>query len=64
MSWQNFMQVAVLAILLLVTVPPMGRYFADVYGHRKDGSARTYVVHASNAISYKNRQYVCPGVVG
>ena len=39
MSWQNFMQVAVLAILLLVTVPPMGRYFADVYGHRKDGSA-------------------------
>ena len=39
MSWQNFMEVAVLAILLLVTVPPMGRYFADVYGHRKDGSA-------------------------
>jgi hypothetical protein len=30
--------------------------------NRKDGSARRYVVHASNAISYKNRPYVCPGV--
>jgi len=30
--------------------------------NRKDGSARRYVVHANNAISYKNRPYVCPGV--
>ncbi|MCU1394374.1 MAG: kdpA [Ilumatobacteraceae bacterium] len=39
MSWQNFLQFAILVILLLVTVPPLGRYFADVYGHRKDGKA-------------------------
>ena len=30
--------------------------------NRKDGSARLHVVHANNAISYKNRPYVCPGV--
>ena len=39
MSWQNFIQIAILAILLIVTVPRLGRYFADVYGHRPDGSA-------------------------
>ncbi|MCU1368407.1 MAG: kdpA, partial [Ilumatobacteraceae bacterium] len=39
MSWQNFIQVAILVVLLVVTVPPLGRYFADVYGHRKDGTA-------------------------
>ena len=38
MSWQNFIQVAVLVALLVVTVPPMGRYFARVYGHTPEGT--------------------------
>ena len=39
MSWQNVLQIAVLVVLLVATVPPLGRYFAAVYGHRSDGSA-------------------------
>jgi potassium-transporting ATPase potassium-binding subunit len=39
MSWQAIAQAAVLVVLLLVTVPLLGRYMADVYGARKDGSA-------------------------
>ncbi len=39
MSWQNWLQIIVLVILLLVTVPRLGRYLADVYGARDDGSA-------------------------
>ena len=30
--------------------------------NRTDGSARRYLVHANNAISYGTRPYVCPGV--
>ena len=39
MSWQNIVQFVVLAGLLAVTVPLLGRYIAAVYGARNDGSA-------------------------
>ena len=39
MSWQNILQFIALAALLAVTVPPLGRYIAAVYGARDDGSA-------------------------
>ncbi|HQZ37180.1 MAG TPA: potassium-transporting ATPase subunit KdpA, partial [Ilumatobacteraceae bacterium] len=39
MSWQNVLQFAALALLLAVTVPLLGRYIANVYGARADGSA-------------------------
>ena len=39
MSWQDILHAALLAILLLVTAPPLGRYIADVFGARADGSA-------------------------
>jgi K+-transporting ATPase ATPase A chain len=40
MSWQDIIEVVVLVVLLVVTVPPLGRYMADVFGARADGSAR------------------------
>jgi K+-transporting ATPase ATPase A chain len=39
MSWQDIVFGLLLVVLLLVTVPPLGRYMADVYGNRKDGTA-------------------------
>ncbi|HRA86270.1 MAG: potassium-transporting ATPase subunit KdpA [Ilumatobacteraceae bacterium] len=39
MSWQNVVQFAALAALLALTVPPLGRYIAAVFGAREDGSA-------------------------
>ena len=39
MSWTAFVQALVLVALLTVTVPPLGRYLADVYGARPDGTA-------------------------
>ncbi|MGD9997783.1 MAG: potassium-transporting ATPase subunit KdpA [Ilumatobacteraceae bacterium] len=39
MSWQAALQIVVLVVLLGVTVPPLGRYMAAVYGARADGSA-------------------------
>ncbi len=39
MTWQDLAQIAALAVLLGVTVPPLGRYIAAVYGERADGSA-------------------------
>ncbi len=39
MSWQNIGQVVALVVLLAITVPPLGRYIAAVYGARDDGSA-------------------------
>ena len=39
MSWQNVVQFAALAVLLALTVPPLGRYIAAVFGAREDGSA-------------------------
>ena len=39
MSWQALVQALVLVVLLVATVPLLGRYMADVYGARKDGSA-------------------------
>jgi K+-transporting ATPase ATPase A chain len=39
MSWQDVLEAAVLVLLLAVTVPPLGRYIAAVYGSRADGSA-------------------------
>ena len=39
MSWQNFVQALALVALLAVTVPPLGRYIAAVYGSRDDGTA-------------------------
>ena len=41
MSWQNLGQVVVLAVLLGVTVPPLGRYIGAVYGSREDGSGES-----------------------
>ncbi len=38
MSWQSLLQ-AVVLIVLLLAVPPLGRYMADVYGARADGTA-------------------------
>ena len=39
MSWQSIIQVAALAGLLLITVPPLGKYIAVVHGSRGDGTA-------------------------
>ena len=39
MSWQAIVQALVLVVLLAATVPLLGRYMADVYGAREDGSA-------------------------
>src|SRR5262245_53716363 len=39
MSWPGFLQLALLAIALVITVRPLGRYMAAVYGSREDGSA-------------------------
>ncbi|HEY4332360.1 MAG TPA: potassium-transporting ATPase subunit KdpA, partial [Ilumatobacteraceae bacterium] len=39
MSWQALVQGLILIALLVVTVPPLGRYMAAVYGSRADGSA-------------------------
>ena len=39
MSWTAFVQALVLIALLGITVPPLGRYLADVYGARPDGTA-------------------------
>jgi K+-transporting ATPase ATPase A chain len=39
MSWQQLVQVVALVVLLAATVPFLGRYMADVYGARDDGSA-------------------------
>lgn len=39
MSWQGFVLTIALIAALGLTVPPLGRYFADVYGRRDDGSA-------------------------
>ena len=39
MSWQAIVFGLLLVLLLLVTVPPLGRYMAAVYGVREDGSA-------------------------
>jgi K+-transporting ATPase ATPase A chain len=39
MSWQGFFEIVALIAVLALTVPPLGRYMADVYGRRDDGSA-------------------------
>jgi K+-transporting ATPase ATPase A chain len=39
MSWQDLTSVVVLVVLLAVTVVPLGRYIAAVYGSRHDGRA-------------------------
>jgi len=39
MSWQAVVQVLLLAVALAATVPSLGRYMANVYGARADGSA-------------------------
>ena len=39
MSWQAIVQALVLVGLLAATVPFLGRYMADVYGARDDGTA-------------------------
>jgi K+-transporting ATPase ATPase A chain len=39
MSWQDALEILALAALLGVTVVPLGRYIAAVYGSRADGSA-------------------------
>jgi K+-transporting ATPase ATPase A chain len=39
MSWQGFIELLALVAALGATVPRLGRYFADVYGVRADGSA-------------------------
>ncbi len=39
MTWQAIVFGLVLIVLLVVTVPPLGRYMADVYGYREDGTA-------------------------
>ncbi len=39
MTWQNLVQILVLIALFALTVPPLGRYIAAVYGERADGSA-------------------------
>ena len=39
MSWQQLVQALVLVVLLAATVPFLGRYIADVYGARDDGTA-------------------------
>ncbi len=39
MSWQNIIQVLLLVAVLGITVPLLGRYMANVYGAREDGTA-------------------------
>jgi potassium-transporting ATPase potassium-binding subunit len=39
MSWQNILQFIALAVVLAITVRPLGRYIADVFGARGDGTA-------------------------
>ena len=39
MSWQAIVQFLLLAIVLAITVPVLGRYMANVYGARDDGTA-------------------------
>ena len=39
MSWQAIVQFLLLALALAVTVPLLGRYMANVYGARNDGTA-------------------------
>jgi K+-transporting ATPase ATPase A chain len=39
MSWQNILSILALIVLLGVTVAPLGRYIAAVFGSRPDGSA-------------------------
>jgi potassium-transporting ATPase potassium-binding subunit len=39
MSWQALVQLLLLAVALIISVPILGRYMAAVYGSRKDGSA-------------------------
>jgi K+-transporting ATPase ATPase A chain len=39
MTWQNLLQVVLLVALLAISVPPLGKYIAAVYGERADGSA-------------------------
>ena len=39
MTWQNFIQILIVVGLLVLTVPPLGRYIAAVFGERPDGSA-------------------------
>ena len=39
MSWQSILQAAVLIGLLLVAVPPLGKYIAVTHGSRGDGTA-------------------------
>ena len=39
MSWQGFIELLALIAALGLTVPRLGRYFADVYGACDDGSA-------------------------
>ena len=39
MTWQGFLLVLALVLALALTVPALGRYFANVYGARPDGSA-------------------------
>lgn len=39
MSWQAICSVLLLAVALVITVPPLGRYMANVYGARADGRA-------------------------
>jgi potassium-transporting ATPase potassium-binding subunit len=39
MSWRDVFEIVALVVLLGVTVPPLGRYIAAVYGSRRDGTA-------------------------
>ena len=39
MTWQSIVQALVMVVALAVTVPPLGRYIAVVYGSRGDGTA-------------------------
>ncbi len=39
MSWQALVQGLLLIVALVITVPLLGRYMANVYGAREDGSA-------------------------
>ncbi|MCU1361023.1 MAG: kdpA [Ilumatobacteraceae bacterium] len=39
MNFQDVLSIIVLIVLLVVTVPPFGRYMADVFGARDDGKA-------------------------
>jgi len=39
MSWQSIVQALILIVALVIAVPLLGRYMANVYGAREDGSA-------------------------